>query len=281
MYNKGDFHLHTNASDGKLSPKELIYTASTRGLDIIAITDHDTTLNVEEGIREGERENIRVVPGIELSTIHNKESIHVLGYFKDDKYKNGDFQNFLKDMEIYRKTRAEKIVENLDTFFDIKLDYEKILEDAKGVIARPHIAKAIMNAGYRYDWKYIFDNLLSNDSPAYVQTKKISTADGIDMLKKVNALVVLAHPVLIKNSSIDEMLRFDFDGIEAVYPINTKKQKSFLKAKAKEYNKFVTAGSDFHGITTSDTSHGVIGSVFLSHNELAIFVKALDSKEGC
>ncbi|MBW9155143.1 PHP domain-containing protein [Clostridium sp. FP2] len=276
MYNKGDFHLHTNASDGKLSPKELIYTASTRGLDIIAITDHDTTLNVEEGIREGARENIRVVPAIELSTIHNKESIHILGYFKDDSYKNGVFQNYLKEMEIYRVLRAEKIVENLNTFFKIKLDYQKILDDAKGVIARPHIAKAIMNAGYKYDWKYIFDNLLSNDSPAYVQTKKISTADGIAMLKKVNALVVLAHPVLIKKSSIDEMMCFDFDGIEAVYPINTKKQKAFLKAKAREYNKFITAGSDFHGITTSDTSHGVIGSVFLSHNELAAFVNELD-----
>lgn len=277
MYNRGDFHLHTNSSDGKLSPKELIYTASINGLDIIAITDHDTTLSVEEGIREGLIKNIRVVPAIELSTIHNDESIHILGYFKDDKYKDADFQNFLKDMKDYRILRAKKIVENLNTIFKIKLDYEKIFEDAKGVIARPHIAKAIMNAGYKYDWKYIFDNLLSDDSPAYVQTKKIPTEEGIHMLKKLNALVVLAHPVLIKNSSIDEMLKFDFDGIEAVYPINTKKQKSFLKSKAKEYNKFITAGSDFHGITTSDTTHGVIGSVFLSHNELATFVKALDS----
>ena len=277
MYNRGDFHLHTNASDGKLSPKELINAAYKNGLDIIAITDHDTTLSVEEGIREGLAKNIRVIPGIELSTIHNNESIHILGYFKDDKYKEEDFQNFLKDMDNYRILRAKKIVENLDTFFNIKLDYEKILEDAKGVIARPHIAKAIMNAGYRYDWKYIFDNLLSNDSPAYVQTKKISTEEGISMLKKLNALVVLAHPVLIEKSSIDEMLGFDFDGIEAVYPINTKKQKAFFKAKAKEYNKFITAGSDFHGITTSDTSHGVIGSVFLSHNELAAFVNILES----
>lgn len=277
MYNRGDFHLHTNASDGKLSPKELINAAYKNGLDIIAITDHDTTLSVEEGIREGLDKNIRVIPGIELSTIHNNESIHILGYFKDDKYKEEAFQNFLKDMDNYRIVRAKKIVENLDTFFNIKLDYEKILEDAKGVIARPHIAKAIMNAGYRYDWKYIFDNLLSNDSPAYVQTKKISTEDGISMLKKLNALVVLAHPVLIEKSSIDEMLSFDFDGIEAVYPINTKKQKAFFKAKAKEYNKFITAGSDFHGITTSDTSHGVIGSVFLSHNELAAFVNIIES----
>ena len=277
MYNRGDFHLHTNASDGKLSPKELINAAYKSGLDIIAITDHDTTLSVEEAIREGLDKNIRVIPGIELSTIHNNESIHILGYFKDDKYKDEDFQNFLKDMDNYRIVRAKKIVENLDTFFKIKLDYDKILEDAKGVIARPHIAKAIMSAGYRYDWKYIFDNLLSNDSPAYVQTKKISTAEGISMLKRLNALVVLAHPVLIKNSSIDEMLTFNFDGIEAVYPINTKKQKSFFKAKAKEYDKFITAGSDFHGITTSDTSHGVIGSVFLSHNELTAFVNVLES----
>ena len=277
MYNRGDFHLHTNASDGKLSPKELIHEASLNGLDIIAITDHDTTLNVEEGIREGIIKNIRVIPGIELSTIHNNESIHILGYFKDDGYKDIDFQNLLKDIDDYRILRAKKIVKNLDTFFKIKLNYEKILADAKGIIARPHIAKAIMNAGYKYDWKYIFDNFLSDDSPAYVQTKKISTAEGIRILKKVNALVVLAHPVLIKNSTIDEMLGFDFDGIEAVYPVNTKKQKSLLKSKAKEYGMLITAGSDFHGITTSDTIHGVIGSVFLSHNELAAFVKALES----
>ena len=277
MYNRGDFHLHTNASDGKLSPKELIHEASINGLDIIAITDHDTTLNVDEGIREGISNNIRVVPGIELSTIHNNESIHILGYFKDDKYKDAGFQSFLYDVGNYRITRAKKIVENLDTFFNIKLDYNRILDEAKGVIARPHIAKAIINGGYKYDWKYIFDNLISNESPAYVQTKKVSTVEGISMLKKLNALVVLAHPVLIKHSPIDEMLRFDFDGIEAVYPQNTKKQKSLLKSKAKEYNMFITAGSDFHGITTSDTSHGVIGSVSLSHNELAAFVNALDS----
>lgn len=277
MYNRGDFHLHTNASDGKLSPKELIHEASLNGLDIIAITDHDTTINVEEGIREGIIENIRVIPGIELSTIHNNESIHILGYFKDDKYKDVDFQNFLKDIDDSRILRAKKIVENLDTFFKIKLDYQKVLDEAKGIIARPHIAKAIIDAGYKYDWKYIFDTFLSNDSPAYVHIKRISTADGITILKKVNALVVLAHPVLIKKSTIDEMLSFDFDGIEAVYPLNTKKQKSLLKSKAKEYGKLITAGSDFHGITTSDTSHGVVGSVFLSHNELATFVKALES----
>ncbi|MBU3090626.1 PHP domain-containing protein [Clostridium sp. CM028] len=277
MYNRGDFHLHTNASDGKLSPKELIHEASLNGLDIIAITDHDTTLNVEEGIREGLIENIRVIPGIELSTIYNNESIHILGYFKDDKYKDVAFQNFLKDIDDFRILRAKKIVENLDTFFKIKLDYQKVLDEAKGVIARPHIAKAIIDAGYKYDWKYIFDNFLSNSSPAYVHIKRISTADGITILKKVNALVVLAHPVLIKKSTIDEMLSLDFDGIEAVYPINTKKQKSLLKSKAKEYGKLITAGSDFHGITTSDTSHGVVGSVSLSHNELATFVNALES----
>lgn len=277
MYNKGDFHLHTNASDGKLSPKELIYTASISGLDIIAITDHDTTLNVEKGIIEGLSKNIRVIPGIELSTFHNNESIHILGYFKDNKFKDETFQDFLSDVDNYRIIRAKKIVENLDTFFKIKLDYEKILDEAKGVIARPHIAKAIINAGYRYDWKYIFDNLLSNDSPAFVQTKKVSLAEGITMLKELNALVVLAHPVLIKNSSIDEMLSFDFDGIEAIYPQNTKKQKAFLKAKAREYSKLITAGSDFHGITTADTSHGSIGSVCLRDNELATFINALES----
>ncbi|MCD3297307.1 PHP domain-containing protein, partial [Clostridium botulinum] len=106
MYKKGDFHLHTTASDGKLSPTELVTLAKNDGFDIISITDHDNTFGLEEAIVSGTKLGIKIIPGIELSTRYNGESIHVLGYFKDDSYKNSLFQNYLKEIQDFRILRA-------------------------------------------------------------------------------------------------------------------------------------------------------------------------------
>ena len=276
MYAKGDFHIHTYASDGKLSPKELISIAKMSNMDIISITDHDNTNSIKEGLKEAENSNIKLIPGIELSTIYNKESIHVLGYFKNDKYKQLEFQNELSLIVSHREIRAKEIVLKLHEFFNINLDFEKIRKDSKGVLARPHIAKAIIEAGYPYDWEYIFNNLINKKSPAYVSNKRVTLEDGIKLLKSYSALVVLAHPVLIKNSSIDELIKFDFDGIEAIYPLNTLEDtKRYIKL-AEENNKFITAGSDFHGLGSADSTHGSIGEVYLQGDYLKSFVHQLD-----
>ncbi|WP_234121497.1 PHP domain-containing protein [Clostridium hydrogenum] len=277
MYCKGDFHMHTNASDGKYSPKELISLAKEKGIDILAITDHDTTDNLGDAIETGLDLNVKVIPGIELSTLHNKESIHILGYFKDDSFKNKNFQDFLKDMKEYRIWRAKKIIDNLYMFFKIKIDYETILKNSNGVIARPHIAKAIMESGYNYTFDFIFRNILNDKSPAYVPNKKISIDEGIKLLKSVNATVVLAHPVLIKNTSLEEIIKFDFDGIEAIYPANTEKDTNRLIDIAKKHNKIITAGSDFHTGDESDTKHGRLGDIYLDEEGIQKFLNALNS----
>lgn len=269
---KGDFHLHTTASDGKLSPEELIQLAKTKDLDIIAITDHDTTASLERAAVSSLLSDIKVIPGIELSTVHNNESVHLLGYFTDDKFKNDDFQIFLHDMKDYRTNRAKKIVENLNKFFHISIDYNKVYESAKGVIARPHIAKAIIDAGYDYSWDYIFDTIISKDSPAYVPNKEISIPEGIQILRSVNAVVVLAHPVLIKKSKPEDLILLDFDGIEAIYPLNSQEDTNTLTSLAKKHDKLVTAGSDFHGGYLGDTKHGDIGSVYLEGYPLTEFL---------
>lgn len=275
MYLKGDFHIHTTASDGHLTSEKVVSLSKENGLDIIAITDHDTTAGVEKAISCGNALNLKVIPGIELSVLHKEESVHILGYFKDDSYKNNKLQNFLKDMHDYRIYRAKKIVENLETFFNIKIDYDKIYKSAKGVIARPHIASAILEAGYPYSWNYIFDNIINKESPAYVSNKKITISQGIALLKSFNAVVVLAHPILIKNSTVDELMEYDFDGIEALYYLNSAAQTEELKEKALKYNKLISAGSDFHGIPSGDTKHGTIGEVSLEGLELEKFITAI------
>ncbi|MBU5592802.1 PHP domain-containing protein [Clostridium sp. MSJ-4] len=269
---RADFHLHTTASDGMLNPRELVVLAKDQGLDLIAITDHDTTEGIKEALIEGEKLGIKVIPGIELSTIHNSESIHILGYFRDNSYENEEFQSFLKDMQDYRISRAKKFIANLDKFFNIKLDYEEIRENAKGVVARPHIAKAIINKGYPYSWDYIFDKLIGKNSPAYVHNKKISIEEGIDILKNLNAVVMLAHPKLVKKTPVEELIKFNFHGLEAVYYLNSEEEQNKYIDIAKKNNKLLCCGSDFHGHGKEDTKHGYIGTVNSNLHELEAFI---------
>ncbi|AKA68603.1 PHP domain-containing protein [Clostridium scatologenes] len=276
MYKKGDFHLHTTASDGKFSPKELVNMASKENIDIMSITDHDTISGVLEALVEGKKLGIKVIPGLELSTLYYKENIHILGYFNDITQIDYKLKDYLKDMNEYRTYRGKKIVENLDKFFNIKLNYEKILDHAEGIIARPHIAKAIIAAGYNYKWDYIFKNFIGENSPAYVPNKKLSTEEGIKILREHNALVVLAHPILIKNIDVAELLNMPFDGIEAIYSMNEPNDTKNFKALAKKHNKIITAGSDFHGMTKEDSKHALkIGQVFLEEKDIKIFLEKL------
>lgn len=276
MYFKGDFHTHTNASDGKFSAHDLLSLLKASGIDIMAITDHDTTDNLNVAIEESKKIGIKIIPGIELSTLHNGESIHVLGYFKDSSYTKSDLQDFLKEMKDYRVWRAKKIVSSLSKYFNINLDYDNVTKNTNGVIARPHIARAIISAGYNYTYDYIFDNIINKESPAYVPNKKVTVDEGIKILKRANAVVVLAHPVLIKKTSIEEMLKFDFDGIEAIYPLNSEKDTEHFISLAKENNKLITAGSDFHTDETSDTKHGKLGNIYLDSENINKLLEKLN-----
>jgi predicted metal-dependent phosphoesterase TrpH len=276
MYFKGDFHTHSTESDGTFCPSDLVKLAKAEGIDIMALTDHDTTNGITEAISAGEKVNIKVIPAMELSTTHNNESIHILGYFKDDSYKSDEFQNFLKDSTDFRVKRAELIVEKLKEHFNIIIDYEEVLKNAGGVVARPHIAKAIIDTGYEYSLEYIFNNIINEDSPAYVPNKKLELSDGIKLLKSVNALVVLAHPVLVKKTDIKELMKFDFDGIEAIYPANKAEDTKNLLKMASDFNKLVTAGSDFHSGMIEDTKHGKLASVSLAAEYLNRFLEELN-----
>ena len=243
--------------------------AEKRNLDYVSLTDHDTLTGINEAILEAKKININFIPGIELSTEYNGESIHVLGFFNKEDYKNPKLNKFLDDLKEKRITRAYKIVENLKNLHNIELDINKVLANGKDTIARPHIAKAIIDAGYNYDHEYIFKNFIGNDCPAYIPSTKLSTQDGIKLLKEFNALVFLAHPILVKKTSLKELINLGFDGIEAIYYRNSETDTTNLINLAKEHNLYISCGSDCHGIP-NDKSHGNVGDVNIPQDDIII-----------
>ena len=273
---KSDFHIHTTFSDGTLSPAEVVQRAHKNNVKVLAITDHDTLTGLDEAIEESLKYNITLIPGIELSTQHNNESIHILGFFKDDSFRNEELIEELNKIKNHRIIRAKKIVHKLKDEFTIEVNFEKILKDANDTIARPHIAREIVRLGYPYTVDEVFDKFIGKGCKAYVPTLKLSTNDGLKLLKKYNAIVFLAHPKLILNSNIDEFLAMDFDGFESIYCQNTQEENEFFIKLANEHNLLVSCGSDFHGSLKTDTRHGDIGSMELPYEYLSKLLSALN-----
>lgn len=276
MYYRGDFHMHSTSSDGTLTPKEVVNLAKRNNVDIIALTDHDNTTGINEAVAQGEKLGVKVIPALELSTDYNNESIHILALFKDDSYRNENFQNFLNSIVAHRVERAKKMVSNLEKYYNVIIDYRRVLQLADGAVARPHIARAILEAGYNIEYEVIFQTMLSKNSPAYVENKKVSVKEGLEILRKYNAVTILAHPVLIKKSPIEDLLQFDFDGIEAKYIQNKKNETDHLIKLAKDNNMIYTAGSDFHTDKDYDLKHGSIGDINLNSKEIEIILKKLN-----
>lgn len=273
---KVDFHVHTTSSDGVISPMEVVQRAHKNNVKYLAITDHDTLSGLNEAFEESLKYDITLIPGIELSTQHNNESIHILGFFKDDSYKNEELINELVKIKAHRIIRAKRIVHKLKEIFNIEVNFDKIFKESKDTIARPHIAREIIKCGYPYTVDEVFDNFIGKSCKAYVPTLKLSTIDGLKLLKKYNALVFLAHPKLIFNSSIDEFLEMNFNGVESIYYQNTDEENHKFIKLANENNILISCGSDFHGNLETDTRHGDIGSVELPYEYLSKLLSALD-----
>jgi 3',5'-nucleoside bisphosphate phosphatase len=266
-YFKGDFHIHSNNSDGRFEVEDIVDMCVKKGYDIIALTDHDTVAGCKRAIEYGKSKGIRVIPGIEMSTKYNKENIHVLGYFNEEDYLSNELIEFTTEKHATRIKRCKDICSNLKKYFDIDIDPEKILKNNHGAVGRPHIARAIIEAGYADDWDRVFSTYIGDNSPAYIPSSDLTPDQAIDILRRCNAVIVLAHPVFIKNSRVGDLLeKFDFDGIEAIYYDNTEDDTRRFKAIAKQHNLLITAGSDFHELTPS--GYSCIGEIALDKENI-------------
>ena len=271
---KADLHMHTTLSDGTYNPLDIIKRAKDNLVDIISITDHDTCKNVEENMKYAKEIGIKYIPGIELSTLHMNRPVHVLGYFRDDMYQSEEMINYYKFIKEGREKRTVKFIENLKKFNNIEITYEEVSSYSNGIIARPHIARAIVNNYPEYSFDEVFINLIGDDSKSYVPSCEIGVSEGIDLLRRNNCLVVLAHPTLLKPEIKEYVLKQDFDGFEAVYFRNKQNDETFFRALAKQRNLIITAGGDFHG-TPGDTLHADIGDIFIEGEDLKAFLDKL------
>ncbi|MCI8589015.1 MAG: PHP domain-containing protein [Bacilli bacterium] len=247
---KIDLHVHSNNSDGTMSVSELIDEAKKNGIDTFALTDHDTIQGIEEYQKLDS--DYPMIFGIELSTYHKEKPVHILGYFKNPLPEMEELQKFLIKMKEKREERVKKIIKSLKEYFNIEVDYDEIKKNSHGVIARPHIARVISEK-YGYEFQEVFDRFLNNDSPAYVEIERLSTEDGINLLKRNHAVTVLAHPFYLTDEMVKDIISYGIDGIEVYYlEQNINKYHKI----AKKHHLIETGGSDYHG-TLFDSKMGV------------------------
>ena len=246
-----DLHVHSTASDGTLSPAELVQEAKKAGLAAIAVTDHDSVGGIREALDAGNVYGLEVVPGIELSTEYADTEIHVVGLFidPDNHLLNEQIRAFVDN----RDNRNLKIIEKLQAA-GFSITAEEIYRRNPGsVIARPHIARYLVDTGQAKDVKTVFNKYIGDGCPCFVDRFKITPMRAVELIHAAGGTAVLAHPCLYKMSRetlirmIEEMLIPGLDGIEAVYSCNQGSDEKDYREIAEKYGLLLSGGSDFHG----------------------------------
>ena len=244
-----DLHTHSTASDGLYSPTDLLQQAYIVGLNVLALTDHDTTNGLDEAAVAARRLDIDFIPGIEINTDVNKDEIHMLGYYLD--YQRPEFQAVLQVLRDARERRGQKMVELLNAE-GVHVSWERVHELAQGSVGRPHVAKALMEAGYVKSIAEAFDKYIGKGCPAYVPRYKLSPIDAIRLIKSANGLPVMAHPITLPGLVelrpwLPELCEAGLVGLETYYGPYTHEQEEELRTLASAHNLIPTGGSDFHG----------------------------------
>ncbi|MDO5707467.1 MAG: PHP domain-containing protein [Andreesenia angusta] len=273
---KADMHVHTTASDGLLSPTEVIRWASKKEINAIAITDHDTVKGIEEAIDSGKRYGVKVIPGVEMSCIYKESEVHIVGLFIDhnDKKLNDKF----KELSESRTKRGKKIISNLREI-GIDIDYDELLKEANcDSIGKPHIARLLIKKNYAEDMQDAFKKYLLNGKPGDVERAKILVPEAIELIKSVNGIAIIAHPGLIKRKVYPlELLRYNPDGMEVLHSIHDKHTIERIGKIVREKNLLKSAGSDCHGNLYDGIP--ILGDFYLNRDEYeAILKKHLERK---
>ncbi|PKB67919.1 MAG: phosphatase [SAR202 cluster bacterium Io17-Chloro-G4] len=250
-----DLHLHTTASDGRLSPSELVRLVAEQGLKQVSISDHDSTEGLAEAYEEAKNfPDLRIIPGIELSTDVPGDEIHMLGYFIQ--YGDIEFQEILTRFRTGRLDRAKEMVEKLATL-GIVLSWERVQEIAgDGSVGRPHIALAMVEQGYCKEPKDAFPEYLGRNGLAYAERPKMTPTEGVEMLRKVGGVPVLAHPAYMNElePNIAALKEAGLMGMEVYYAKFDADTVEQLRNLADKYDLIPCGGSDFHGLGNADDS---------------------------
>lgn len=243
---EADLHCHTTASDGLLTPTEIVELASSKGIKAIGITDHDSIDGWQEAERAAETLNIKIIKGIEINTDWQQREIHILGYLLDDK--SISFNRKIYQLQHQRIIRIKEILSKLERL-NMSITFEEVKEYAKGkAIGRPHVAQAMVKKGYVMDFREVFDSYLKVGGAAYVPRYKLTPTEAISIIREAQGVAVLAHP---GTQHIEKQIRQWKDeglqGIEVSHPDHSLEGSVRYSKLAEKLGLIATGGSDFHG----------------------------------
>lgn len=249
---KIDLHVHTLYSDGVYSPEKIVDTAIDVGLQAISLTDHDNVLSyqvAQDYIKEKNlADKLEIIRGVEINTLYKNYEVHILGYFMD--CDNSDFQNLLKTQQQARVAQTKEIITLLAKKEGIRIKYDDIQKQVApgGSIGRPHIAKAIANAGGTSNVIEAYAKYINDSSPVYVPRKTVSPYDAVEVIYGAGGVPVIAHPydIDIAEKLIKNLMTCGLRGIEAYHRKHSPACVEYFSSMAEELGLIVTGGSDFH-----------------------------------
>jgi 3',5'-nucleoside bisphosphate phosphatase len=254
-----DLHVHSTASDGSVSPEEVVRRALAAGLRAIALTDHDTLAGLPEALAAGDRFHVRVVAGCEFSVAAPWGEMHVLGYFLPAQSR--DLESFLERCRADRVRRAQEMVLQLQRL-GLDLSFESVLqESAGGAVGRPHVARALVRHGGATDPGDAFDRFIGRGRPAFVEKVLPSFRAVAEVVHAAGGLVSAAHLKERGTRAVIERLQGEgLDAVETRHPSHDPDLRSRLTDIAIQLGLLRTGGSDWHGDPGPGITHGSIGS---------------------
>ncbi len=270
-----DLHLHTTASDGRLTPAQLVARVAAAGITTMSVTDHDTVAGLAEVGADAAARGIRLVPGIEVTSIADARDVHLLGYFFDPG--NAALAAFLEGQRALRVSRVREIGARLAAL-GLPVDVDALLTAAAtrpgSSVGRPQLARALIGAGYVASIREAFDRWLANGQPAYVPRTGPSPAAVVEVIHAAGGLVSFAHPAVTRRDELIRPLVDDgLDAIEVYHSDHAPEDEVHYRGLAARLGVLVSGGSDFHGddpaAAPSRARRGTLGVVSLSADAFA------------
>lgn len=243
---QADLHCHTTASDGLLTPGQVVQLAAQAGLKAVGITDHDTIAGWKEAAMAGAKFGLEIVRGIELSTEWQGQEVHMLGYELDEE--SALLEKRLEELRAARQRRMLRILEKL-ALLGIRIQTEEVYDVATGEsVGRPHVAQVLINRGYAESMGDAFARYVGREGPAYVPRFKFSPEEGIQLIRAAQGVAVLAHPGVGKlGERIPLWAASGLQGVEVSHSEHDPDEERRFRRMAEELHLLMTGGSDFHG----------------------------------
>jgi predicted metal-dependent phosphoesterase TrpH len=276
---KVDLHAHTTCSDGFTPPRELVRQARERGLDVLAVTDHDTTEGIPECLDEARGTGLRVVPGIEMSSQFEGRDVHVLGFGLD--HTSEELGVTLSGIHKQRRRRVDLICGKLGEL-GCPLDPPEVLAEAKGKsVGRRHVARAMVKKGLVRSLEEAFDRFLGADSPAHVPANELSPAQAAGLILRHGGIPVVAHPGFLEEPGLLERIldSAPIRGVEVYHRYRSGTRHLDFLDLARRRQLLMTGGSDFHG--DQNPRNADLGSVLCPPEHWKEFEKHLGLSTLC